>query len=78
MLAGTKRLFPTDYQRFKESMIEAANDNSLPVMLQLDDIRDYTLKDLQDAFSEFNMDTDLEMNGSLFFYNGTRELDQVL
>ena len=78
MLAGTKRLFPTDYQRFKESMIEAANDNSLPVMLQLDDIRDYTLKDLQDAFSEFSMDTGLEMNGSLFFCHDCGKLHLLL
>ncbi len=50
MQEGTKKLFPTDYDRFKETMISAANDNSLPVALQLDDIRDYTLKGLQDAF----------------------------
>lgn len=43
MQEGTKKLFPTDYDRFKEAMISAANDNSLPVALQLDDIRDYTV-----------------------------------
>ncbi len=48
MMEGTKKLFPKDYEQFKEAMISAANDNSLPVSLQLDDIRDYTLKDLQD------------------------------
>ena len=67
MLEGTKRLFPSDYQRFKENMIEAANQDDLPIVLQLDDVRDYTLKDFQDAFSDFNMDTGLEMNGSMFF-----------
>ena len=46
MLEGTKRLFPTDYQRFKENMIEAANDNSLPVTLQMDDALSAPLLDL--------------------------------
>ena len=78
MLEGTKRLFPNDYQLFKENMIEAANDNSLPVMLQLDDIRDFTLKDLQDTFSEFNTDTGLEMNGSLFLCHDCGKLHLVL
>ena len=78
MLDGTKRLFPNDYHRFKENMIEAANDNNLPVVLQLDDIRDYTLKDLQDTFSEFSMDTGLEMNGSLFFCHDCGKLHLVL
>jgi len=78
MLDGTKRLFPNDYQRFKENMIEAANDNDLPVVLQLDDIRDYTLKDLQDTFSEFSMDTGLEMNGSLFFCHNCGKLHLLL
>jgi len=66
MREGTKKLFPSDYQQFKEAMISAANDNSLPICLQLDEIRDYTLKDLQDTFADFKMDTDLEMSGSLF------------
>ena len=46
MLEGTKKLFPKDYQRFKDAMISAADDNSLPVTLELDEIRDYTLRDL--------------------------------
>ena len=78
MQEGTKKLFPTDYDRFKEAMISAANDNSLPVALQLDDIRDYTLKDLQDAFSDFNMDTGLEMNGSVFFCHDCGKLHLML
>ena len=78
MLEGTKRLFPNDYQRFKENMIEAANDNSLPIALQMDDVRDFTLKDLQDAFSDFNMDTGLEMNGSLFLCRDCGKLHLVL
>ena len=67
MREGTRKLFPKDYERFKKCMIEAAEDNNLPVVLQLDDIRDYTLKDLQDAFSDFSTDTSLELHGHLFF-----------
>ena len=78
MLEGTKKLFPTYYHRFREAMIEAANDNTLPVCLQLDEIRDYTLQDLQDTFSDFNNDTGLEMNGSLFFCHDCKKLHLVL
>jgi len=28
MLEGTRKLFPTDYKRFKEAMISAADDDS--------------------------------------------------
>ncbi len=65
-------------EQFKEAMISAANDNSLPVSLQLDDIRDYTLKDLQDMFSDFIIDTGLEINGSLFFCHDCGKLHLIL
>ena len=66
MLEGTKKLFPTDYKKFKEAMLEAANDASLPVALQLNDIKKFTLKDFQDAFTEFRKDTGLDITGSFF------------
>ena len=66
MLKGTKKLFPTDYQDFKEAMIEAAEEGALPVALQMDDIKDFTLKDVQEMFYEFEQDTSLEITGSLF------------
>ena len=78
MQNGTRKLFPTDYEKFKEAMISAANDNELPIGLQLDDIRDYTLKDLQDTFSDFNLETGLEMNGSLFFCHDCGKLHLLL
>jgi hypothetical protein len=78
MLEGTKKLFPKDYQNFKDEMISAANSDNLPVCLQLDEIRDYTLKDLQDVFSDFSMDTGLEMNGSLFFCHDCGKLHLIL
>lgn len=78
MQNGTRKLFSTDYEKFKEAMISAANDNELPIGLQLDDIRDYTLKDLQDTFSDFNLETGLEMNGSLFFCHDCGKLHLLL
>lgn len=78
MREGTKKLFPTDYKRFKECMIEAANNNNLPITLQLDDVRHYTLKDLQDAFDDFNMDTSLELTGYLYFCQKCKKLHLVM
>lgn len=66
LLEGTKRLFPTDYENFVNAMIEAAEEDELPIMLQLDDIKDYTLKDIQDMFFEFKQDTGLDIEGHLF------------
>lgn len=66
MLAGTKKLFPTDYKKFVDSMIEAAEQDKLPVTLQMDDIKNFTLKDVQDMFVEFQKDTSLDIEGHLF------------
>ena len=65
MLEGTRKLFPKDYEHFKASMISAADDGELPVTLALRDIRDFSLKDIQDLFVEFNLETSLEMTGLL-------------
>ena len=66
MLQGTKRLFPTEYESFKDAMTSAAEEENLPIVLQLDDIKDFTLKDFQDAFYEFQMDTGLSIEGHMF------------
>jgi hypothetical protein len=71
MLEGTKRLMPSVYEKFKASMLSAADDGELPVTLQLRDIRDFTLKDVQDLFVEFSLETGLEMNGFLSLEDGT-------
>ena len=63
MLEGTKKLFPSDYQQFKSAMLSAADDDNLPVQLQLNDIANFTLKDFEDLFTEFNFETSLEMRG---------------
>lgn len=69
MLEGTKKLFPNDYKKFVSAMVQAAEDDSLPVLLQLDSISDYTLKDLQDLFIEFNKDTSLSIEGHVSMCN---------
>ena len=78
MLNGTKRLFPNDYKDFVESMVEAADEEELPVMLQLDDLKDYTLKDIQDMFFEFNRDTALEITGHLFLCDDCGKLHLLI
>lgn len=65
-LPGTKKLFPQDYVRFITSMLKAANEGELPVELELSDLKDFTLADYQDLFIEFQLDTGLDMKGSLF------------
>ena len=71
MLEGTKRLLPNEYEKFKVSMISAADDGELPVTLQLSDIKDFTLKDVQDLFVEFSLETGLEMIGLLSLDDST-------
>ncbi len=66
LLAGTKKLFPTDYEKFKETMIAAAEEEELPIALQLNDTSKFTLKDFEDAFTEFERDTGLQITGSFF------------
>ena len=66
MLEGTKRLFPTDYQAFKEAMLEAAEEDTLPVLLEMKETCNFTLNDFQDLFYEFNLDTGLEITGHFF------------
>lgn len=66
MLEGTKKLFPTDYKKFKATMMNAAEAETLPVALQLNEIKDFTLKDFEQAFSEFQRDTGLDIVGSFF------------
>ena len=71
MLEGTKRLLPNEYERFKASMLSAAAEGQLPVTLQLNGIKDFTLKDIQDLFVEFNLETGLQMAGMLFLDDDT-------
>lgn len=78
MLEGTKKLFPTDYEKFKAAMIEAANEDTLPVALQLNEIKNYTLKDFEDTFAEFQRDTGLEITGSFFICQDCGQLHVLI
>lgn len=78
MLNGTKRLFPTDYEKFKTAMTEAAKEDDLPVALQLQEIKDFTLKDIQEMFYEFHNDTGLDITGSLFLCDDCGKLHLML
>ena len=66
MLEGTKKIFPNDWNRFLASMIDAAEQDNLPVALQMDDISGLDLKDIQDVFNDFQNATGLDMTGHLF------------
>lgn len=46
-------------------MLEASQGDELPVMLQLDDLKDFSFRDLQDLFIDFSRDTDLDIYGHL-------------
>ena len=47
-------------------MLKAADEGELPLTLQLSDLKDLTLTDLQDLLVEFQLETGLDMKGSLF------------
>lgn len=66
MLEGTKKLFPTDYQLFKDKMIEAANKQSLPIVLAMTEDKNFTLNDFKEMFMEFKKDTGLQISSHLF------------
>ena len=67
MLKGTKKLFPSDYDKFKDAMVEAAGQDDLPVMLELKtDISEFSFSDFQDLLTEFKYDTGLEMTGHFY------------
>ena len=67
MLEGTRKLFPKDYEQFRGAMLSAAHDDSLPATIHMYDVKDFTLKDFQEFFSDFNADTGLEAEGTFFY-----------
>ena len=66
LLAGTKKLMGTQYKRFCETMLEAAENGALPVSLQLDDTFGITCQDIGDLCNEFEKDTELELTAHFF------------
>ncbi len=77
-LPGTMKLFPTDYERFKAAMIKAANEKELPVMLQMGGLDDFSVKDFQDLFTEFQLETGLEMHGFFFLCEDCKTMHLML
>ena len=67
MLTGTKKMFPDDYEGFKKSMIQAAEDGYLPAVCELTDISDYELSDFRDVMYEMYRDTGLAVDIGLTF-----------
>lgn len=78
MLEGTKKLFPTDYNKFKEAMVNAAEEENLPVALQLNELKNFTLKDFEDTFTEFRRDTGLDISGSFFICQECGQLHTII
>ncbi len=78
MLEGTKKLFPTEYEKFKAAMISAANDDELPVSLKLEDISSFTLKDFQDAFTDIEFETGLKASASMELNPITGKLELIM
>lgn len=77
-LPGTKKLFPTDYERFKAAMIKAAEEKELPVMMQMGGLDDFSIRDFQDLFTEFQLETGLEMHGSFFLCEDCKTMHLML
>ena len=69
MLEGTKKLFPNDYKDFVDAMIEAAEEDELPIMLELKDPERFTWKDFKDMMYEFKRDTSLDITCNFFLCN---------
>ena len=78
MLPGTKKIFGDSYEEFKSAMIHAAEFDELPVGLQHEDPYEYTMKDLQQLFFEFNRDTSLEMTGAIYMCPDCKKLHLIL
>ena len=69
-----KKVFLNDYDHFKKAMIVAAGRGELPFMLRLFEVKDFTPDDFQDLFSDFCLETSLELTG--FFFT-RRKLRQI-
>lgn len=65
MYKGTKNFFGKDYEDFKKEMIEAANDNELPVSFQYANPLNLTFEDIDSAFIEFEFETGLSISGNI-------------
>ena len=78
MRKGTRKFFPTDYKDFVSSMIEAAENDELPVLMRLDDVNGYSFNDVKDLFEDFVSDTGLEIGGHFYICNECLQLHFAL
>ena len=66
LLAGTRKLMGNEYKHFCETMLEAAEEGSLPITLQLKSTFGVTCQDIGDLCFDFEHDTDLKLSAHLF------------
>ena len=78
MLNGTKKLFPTEYKKFTAAMISAAEEGDLPVVLELEETDNISLKDMRDLFRDFINDTSLDISGTLYLCDDCGRLHLLL
>ena len=78
MLEGTKKLFPKDYDKLREVMIQAAEQDKLPIALSLEEDKGFTLKDFRDLFYDFKKDTGLQMTATLYSCDVCDELHTII
>jgi len=71
---GTIKLLNDEYERFCKAMLVAAEDGALPVGLQINNIKDVTLKDIADICNDFIHDTGLEMTAHCSVCHDCEEL----
>ena len=60
------------------SACSVLHSGDLPVILRMSEIADYTLNDFQDLFSDFSLETDLEMTGFLSLGENSGKLRMTL
>ena len=80
MLAGTKKIFPTEYELFVDSMCDAAEDDKLPVGLSYKDdkVKDLSLQDIHDLMYDFYNDTGLDLRAMFFMCSECGQLHLLL
>ena len=78
MLNGTRKLLGDEYPDFVETMINAAEDDELPIALHINESVDITTNDLYDLMYEFHRDTGLDMVTTLFICNDCGRLHAVV
>ena len=76
MLDGTKKIFPTEYEKFVETTVFAAEEDQLPIAFQCDEefIKDITAQDVHDLIYEYHRDSGLDLTATYFMCNHCKKL----